>query len=256
MSTLPFQVEELISTLNSTNIGTEALELAKLQAQLQQALQGYPQGAPFPTSPVQTAYSHNGGVPANTPTARTPSWGQYSDPAHTRRRRSSSAASLASATSRPRRQAIREQEEDLWRQSEATRSEAEQDVMEDVEEEAQVDASLYATPSPIQFTHHSPTYGSSPSAYTDPFLAQQLQAVEQRSRQPSFFAQIATAQQHTSPFYAAHQSQPQLASSYVQFESQTSQSQPALFSQGRPARHHLTIDTGLQPFPVDVVRMR
>lgn len=31
MSTLPFQVEELIATLNSTNIGTEALELAKLQ---------------------------------------------------------------------------------------------------------------------------------------------------------------------------------------------------------------------------------
>ena len=32
MSTLPFQVDELIATLNSTNIGTEALEIAKLQA--------------------------------------------------------------------------------------------------------------------------------------------------------------------------------------------------------------------------------
>jgi hypothetical protein len=31
MSTHPFQVEELIATLNTTNIGTEALELAKLQ---------------------------------------------------------------------------------------------------------------------------------------------------------------------------------------------------------------------------------
>jgi len=255
MSTVPFQVEELIATFNSTNIGTEALELAKLQAQLQQALQTYPQGAPFPTSPVQTAYTHGVGVPTNTPTART-----HMDACHGRRRRSSSAASAVSAVQRGR-QVIREEDEDFWRQGDASRCcEMDQDVMEDVEEEAQVDASLYSTTSPIHFSHPSasPTFGSSPTSYalTDPFLAHQLQAAEQRSRQPSFFAQIATAQQNTSPFYtAAHQSQ-QLQSG-VSAEPQHLPQSSTMFptSPSRPARHPLTIDTSPRFIPMDATRI-
>ncbi|KAF8493524.1 hypothetical protein JB92DRAFT_2999250 [Gautieria morchelliformis] len=257
MSTHPFQVEELIATLNTTNIGTEALELARLQAQLQQALQVYPQGAPFPTSPVQSACTYSVGAPTNTPTARTPSgpsW--YMDATHGRRRRSSSAASA-----RPRgRQMFREEDEDHWRQGDLSRCEMDQDVMEDVEEEAQVDASLYSTTSPIQVARPStsPTYGSSPTNYalTDPFLAAQLQAAEQRTRQPSFFAQIATAQQNTSPFYTAAQQseQPQSGASV---EAQPPHTTTSIFQTSpRPARHTLTIDTGPCFIPVDAARIR
>lgn len=223
------------------------------QAQLQQALQAYPQGGPFPTSPVQSAYSHNPGAPTNTPTART-----HVDAGQGRRRRSSSAASAASGRHLGR-QVIREEDEEYWRQGDASRCcEMDQDVMEDVEEEAQVDASLYSTTSPIQFSHPSasPTFGSSPTSYalTDPFLAQQLQAAEQRSRQPSFFAHLATAQQHTSPFYPAAQPQSQPPPATLA-EAQPPHSSASMFpTPSRPARHTLTIDTGPRFIPVDPAR--
>lgn len=100
-----------------------------------------------------------------------------------------------------------------------------EDMMEDVEEEAEVDSSLYATSSPIQYAAapSPPTQAYSPSTYayalTDPFLAAQLRAAEQRTRQPSFFAQIATAQQHVSPFYTAARQSQQETSSPVQNQS-------------------------------------
>lgn len=120
----------------------------------------------------------------------------------------------------------------------------EQDMMEDVEEEAQVDADLFSTASPLLYSHPSAStpFANSPTSYgsTDPFLAAQLQALEQRRRQPSFFAQAATAQSHTSPFYgAAHQSQPQQSAALFQ-----AQAQPV--SQTRTVPYPLTIDTRLR----------
>jgi len=221
MSTLPYQVDELIATLSTSHIGNEAIELAMLQAQLQQALQAYPQGAPYPTSPVQSSYA--GGAPVNTPIPGA-AWVHNMEAAQTRRRRSSSSASAMSARSR-RRQTNDEDE----------------DMMEDVEEEAEVDSSLYATSSPIQYAAapSSPTQAYSPSTYayalTDPFLAAQLRAAEQRNRQPSFFAQIATAQQHVSPFYTAARQSQQEASSPVQNQS----TKPSM---------RLTVDTNTRLF--------
>lgn len=88
--------------------------------------------------------------------------------------------------------------------------------MEDVEEEAEVDASLdYVssnTTGPIQCHHSNSTlqaYSPTTIAYAlnDPFLTHQLQVAEQRNRQPSYFAQLATSQ-HTSPFYTTPNPQP------------------------------------------------
>lgn len=144
------------------------------------------------------------------------------------------------------RDTIREEDEDYWCHG---CCDMDQDVMEDVEEEAQVDQSLY--------TSSSPTFGSSPTTYalTDPFLAHQLQAAEQRTRQqPSFFAQIATAQQGTSPFYtAAHQSPQQ----QQQPSSTSMEMQPiaSIFPPSRPAPNTLTIDTGSRLIPVDAARI-
>ncbi|KAF8514804.1 hypothetical protein BU17DRAFT_94061 [Hysterangium stoloniferum] len=242
MSTLPFQVEELIASFNTSHINNEAIELAKLQTQLKQALQSYPQGGPFPTSPVQTAHIHQGAAPLNTPVARTPSgpvWGHQSDVAPGRRRRSSSVVSAGSARSRGRQMSGDAEHHSMY--------DMEQDVMEEVEE-AEVDASLYSNSasSPTQFTNqpHVPSslYACSPTTYayalTDPFLTHQLQVADQMNRQPSFFAQLATSQQQNSPFYSApHQPQPPT-------------SQPPYQAQRQPSQHprHLTIDTSQHTF--------
>lgn len=223
------------------------------QAQLQQSLQAYPQGAPFPTSPVQspTFPAHNG-PPANTPVSRTPSWApSIIDPAtavsigsgRTRRR-----SSIASATSSFRAQLSR-LDEDFYgpsgSASSAARYDLDQDMTEDVEEEAEVDASLNHVSSnatsPIHFSHPNSTlqaYSPTTLAYVlnDPFLTHQLQLAEQRNRQPSYFAQLATAHQHTSPFHRPSQNPPPNPS-----PPSSTQSYPQ-----HPLR--LTIDTTYSPF--------
>jgi len=155
-------------------------------------------------------------------------WPQSIEAATGRRRRSSSVASAASA--RSRRKQVLDDDQDM--------------MMEDVEEEQEVESSLYATTSPIQCSvaPSSPvSQAYSPSTYayaiTDPFLAHQLQAAEQRNRHPSYFAQIATAQQNTSPFYAAAAPNRQNDAS--------SQSQDR---RNRATHPHLTVDTSPRIF--------
>lgn len=265
MTTVPYQLDELIASLSTSHIGNEAIELAKLQAQLQQSLQAYPQGAPFPTSPVQSpTFSSHNGPPANTPVSRTPSWAtSVVDPATAismgpgRTRRRSSIASAASF-----RAQLSRLEEDFYppsgsaASSSGARYDLDQDMMmEDVEEEAEVDASLnhisspspssssHAT-SPIQFSHPNSThqaYSPTTLAYVlnDPFLTHQLQIADQRNRQPSYFAQLATAHQHTSPFHRPSQNPPPISSAPP----------PNSSTQSYPQHHlRLTIDTTASPF--------
>ncbi|GJJ07257.1 hypothetical protein Clacol_001457 [Clathrus columnatus] len=222
MATVPYQLDELIASLKTSHIGNEAIELSNLQAQLQQALQAYPQSGPFPTSPVQSSsFPLHNGAPVNTPVSRTPSSIVPTTVTGRRRRRSS----VASATSFRAQSRF---DDDLF----SSRYDLDQDMMEDVEEEAEVDASLthvssHAT-SPIQFNHPSPinstyqAYSPTTLAYAlnDPFLAHQLQTAEQRNRQPSYFAQLATTHQHTSPFYAPSSNSSRETSFSAQSQSQ------------------------------------
>ncbi|TFK43044.1 hypothetical protein BDQ12DRAFT_661782 [Crucibulum laeve] len=209
---MSISVDDLVSSLSSSHIGQEALDLATLQAQLAQTLFGQTIASSSSTNPRQVPRGPSHTQPCNTPTGRTPSssfssWGQMMP----------AAASISSSSS------------SSWRGADEFPSRNAGDDME--EDERMVEELLMpsspmsnATPSNFLFSQQIPPspispltsypYPSSssvaPSAYsaessqslfttTDPFYMAQLQASQNYSSPQSVFSQTGRPTQ-TSPF--------------------------------------------------------
>ncbi|KAJ3751910.1 hypothetical protein EV360DRAFT_56150 [Lentinula raphanica] len=171
---MSLSVDDLVSTLSSSHIGQEALDLAALQTQLAQTL--YPQSI-APSSETSSDSFH---PPCNTPTGRTPSssfsWGQVLDVQQRLSRRD--------------------------------------EMIDDVEDERMVEDILVpSSPAsngysashsqPLAYphsqkSHHKGHYNSSSFTATDPFYLAQLQAM-QNSSAPSALSQFGMPAQQ-SPF--------------------------------------------------------
>ncbi|TDL29598.1 hypothetical protein BD410DRAFT_798149 [Rickenella mellea] len=190
---MSISVDDLVSSLSSNHIGQEAIDIADLQVQLQQALRYQSQQTNNPAF-----------APCNTPTARTPSSINWSQLADANRRRRSSIASLAS-----RKNSV-DRGNDI---AEEAMEEDEEGAVEDILS-SPMSAVSHNNPESTSWAYHyaqsgnphvatsggcepiSPSHSGSSFASTDPFFAV-AQAPQQQSN--SFFAQNGRVSQQ-SPF--------------------------------------------------------
>ncbi|KAJ3811283.1 hypothetical protein F5876DRAFT_64912 [Lentinula aff. lateritia] len=193
---MSLSVDDLVSSLSSSHIGQEALDLAALQAQLAQTL--FPQ--PIASSSDSSLDSFH--QPCNTPTGRTPSssfsWGQVMDVQQHLSRRDEMIddtedermvedilmpSSPASAGYSSAQYAVQQQMNSPFQKSHNRNP------------HNRSTSSFTASPSPSSVSESSSSFTS-----TDPFYLAQLQAMQSHNApSPSAMSQLGMPAQH-SPF--------------------------------------------------------
>ncbi|THU78785.1 hypothetical protein K435DRAFT_699432 [Dendrothele bispora CBS 962.96] len=186
---MSISVDELVSSLSSSHIGQEAIDLATLQAQLNQAFFAQPIATSSHSNQPRDSFTQ----PCNTPTGRTPSssfsWGQMMDSQRLSRRNTDEHEFMRDLDDMEDERMV----EDLLIPSSPV-CPSSMASLNQTTAKPQNKGSMSFSPSSPQLNAESSTFAS-----TDPFYLAQLQSMQQNTPPPSVFSQLGRPAQQ-SPF--------------------------------------------------------